>query len=136
MGYVAIGTKIIDLLDDLGDFSKLYNYDPNELGGYPAATVAAIGHQNTFKTIGAGGANDRQNRFMIRLYYRTDNDEDAESILRDLADKVITKIEANVTVAGVWDIAEPTESVWRTGEREVPILAVEITATFRKYETR
>ena len=55
----------------------------------------------------------------------------AETILRDLADKLIVKLEANVTVAGVWEIAQPTNGVFLKDKRETDVQIFELTVQVR-----
>lgn len=135
MGYVTIANKLVELVTAVSGFSsgRVYGYDPNLLGGYPAATITAIGHKNRFNDT---ASNIRQYQFLIRLWYRTKDDQNAEAILRDLTDKVLEKLEANVVVPGIWDKAVPTEAVWRTGEREGPILTSEITVMIEQRVNR
>lgn len=133
MGYVSIGNKLKDLLDTLTDLKAVYNYDPNELGIYPSATIEALAHQNTAYDT---AANNRTYTFVIRLFYRTDEDADAESILRDLADQVIDVLEQNVTVAGVWEILRQTNAQWIHAQREVPVRVCELTVEIRSRELR
>jgi hypothetical protein len=133
MGYVAIANKLVELIDEVTEVEQVYNHEPSEIETYPAATVQAIGHRDRFNDT---ASNIRSFTFLIRLYYRADVDQDAETILRTVADAVIAKLEANVTVAGVWDIARPTESTWRWGEREVPQRIVELTVSIEQRVNR
>ncbi len=124
MGYVSVTTKLASLLNEITDFQAVYQYEPNALSGYPAAIVIAVGHRDAFYDT---AANRRTYSYLIKLLYRLDVDADAESILQQLTDQVIAKLEANVTVAGVWEIARPTQATWSFGEREVPVRVVELT---------
>jgi hypothetical protein len=132
MSYVSISAKLIELLDQITQIEQLYNYQPDSIQTYPAAVVTASGHQDTFRDT---AANNRRFTFLIRLYYRTDAEQDAESILQDLTDKVIAKLEANVTVAGVWDILRPLSASW-TYHDEKPERIVEITVSAEKRVAR
>lgn len=133
MGYVAIKSKLIELLGAVAGIESLYDHNPNSLAPYPAATVTALGHTDRFHDT---AANVRAFQFLVRLFYRTDEDQDAEAILTDLTDKVIQQLEANVTTPGVWDIARPTTAVFRSGEGEVPVLVSEITVTIEQRVNR
>ena len=133
MNYVTIAAQLVTLLGEVSELNRVVNHEPKELGEYPCATVAAAAHVNAFQTT---GGNDRRYAFTVRLYYRTDVAQDAETVLRDVTDKVIAKLEANVTVANVWDIARPTEARWFYQEREVPVRVVELTVEFKKYVNR
>jgi hypothetical protein len=128
MGYVSIANKLVALLEEITDFSVVYDHDVPQLAGFPAATVQAASHQNTFHDT---AANSRTYTFLIRLFYRLDVDQDAETILRDLADQVIAKLEQNVTVAGVWEIAQPTSGVFVKDKREVDVQIVELSVAIR-----
>ena len=130
MGYVAITAKIMELLGEISGIEKLYAYNPNELEVYPAVTVTAIGHKNRHNDT---ASNIRSYQYLIRVFYRLDQDDDAEGIVQDLTDQITEKLEANVTSNPEWHLAKPTEAVFRTGDRELPILVSEITAIF---ETR
>lgn len=127
MGYEAISEKIVELLETIEGLT-VYDHEPRTLGSFPCATVQAAGHRNRFHDT---AANARQFSFAIRLFYDDKVPRDAETILRAYADQVIQILEANVTVPGVWDVAQPTEAVWRFAEREIPVRIAEITADFR-----
>jgi hypothetical protein len=43
-----------------------------------------------------------------------------------MADLVITKLEANLSLQGTCDYSYPSRGLWRTAEREVPVKVVEI----------
>jgi|SRR5581483_10907864 len=123
MSYITIGTEIYNLLNTITQINILYQHEPKELKEYPAVTISALGHKNIpHDTAG----NVRQFQFMIRAYYRTDIAGDAESILRDLADKIITKLEGSVSLNGSCDYTRATEAKYFFGEKEVPMRWVEI----------
>lgn len=128
MGYVSIANQLVTLLQQITDLAVVYDYDEPDLKQFPAATVQAQGHQNRFHDT---AANDRRYEFLIRLYYRLDNDQDAETILRSLTDQVIAKLEANVSVSGVWEIAEPSSGLFLKDKRENPVQIVELTVSLR-----
>lgn len=128
MGYVSIAAKLVELLQEITDLAVVYDYDPEKLEQFPAATITAQGHQNSFLDT---AANDRRFSFLIRLFYRLDVDQDAETTLRDLTDQVIAKLEANVVVQGVWDMAMPTEATFLKDKREVDVEIVELTVAIR-----
>jgi hypothetical protein len=128
MSYVAISAKLIELLDTIAEIEVLYNHQPDSIQTYPAAVVIASGHQDRFRDT---AANIRAFTFLIRLFYRTDVEADAEGILQDLTDKVIAKLEANVSVTGVWDIARPLSGTW-TYDPDNPIRVVEITVNIEQ----
>lgn len=124
MSYVAIGTEIKNVLLTITDFNLVYGYEPKELLKYPSATVTASSHEDSFSST---SKNQRNYKFAIRLYYRTDTAEDAEGILRDLTDQVIIILEANPSLNGSCDFARPISANWLYQEREVPVRVVEIT---------
>jgi hypothetical protein len=124
MSYVVIGNKIEELLGEIAELNgRVYSHEPDELAKYPCATVKMNGHENQF---GDTGRNIRSYSFLIRLYYRSQNNATAESVLRDITDKVIVKLESNVSIANVWEIARPTNARTFTIDRELPVQVVEI----------
>lgn len=123
MSYTSIGTQIKSVVSGISDFNVIYGYEPKELLKYPSATITASSHADSFVTT---SSNQRIYRFNVRLYYRTDTAEDAEGILRDLADQVIVALEANPTLSGSCDFARPISGNWIYQEREVPVRVVEI----------
>ena len=134
MGYVTIAAKIVELVDEITALDQVFNYEPDTLGVYPCATVTAVGHQSALPDIAARHVPSSSSSSASTTAWI--ENQDAETILRDLTDQVIAKLETNVVVAGVWDIARPTEAVFRTGEREVPVQVAEITARFEKRVNR
>lgn len=124
MSYVSIVAQIKTLLLTIAEINIVYDYEPKELVKYPCTTVTATGHNNEFGDL---AANKRRFLFTIRCYTRTDSASDAETILRTVADKVIEKIENNVTLGGSCDWARPTEGRWSYQEREVPVRVCEMT---------
>lgn len=124
MTYVSIGSQLKGILDSISEFNVVYEYEEKELAKYPAATITALSHTDEFNDT---AANNRVFTFNIRLYFRTDTEEDAESILRDLTDKVIVAVENDVTLDNTVDFARPTGARWLFQEREVPVRVVEVT---------
>lgn len=135
MSYVAIEEKLVELVTEITEIQVVYNRDAKELKDYPAATVTALGHENSFQSVGVGGGNNRMFSFAIRVFYPTSS-EDVDGIIRDIADKVIVKLESNVKAEGVWDIMRPTRARFFYPERETPLLASEITVDIQKYVLR
>ena len=133
MGYVSIANKLVELIDEVTEIEPVYNHEPSAIEVYPAAVVQAAGPRDRFNDT---ASNIRSFTFIVRLFYSADVDQDAETILRDVADKVIAKLEANVTGAGVWDIARPTEATWRWAEREIPQRIVELTVSIEQRVNR
>lgn len=134
MGYVLIANTLVELLETISDLAVVYDHDPDELKEYPAATVQAGGHQNRFHDT---AANDRSFSFIIRAYERLATgeggaeDPTAEASLRSLADQIIAVLEANVTITGVWEIAQPTSAIFLKDKREVPVQIFELTVSIR-----
>ena len=118
MSYVNIAQQLVIILQSISDLAAVYNHEPKELKDYPCATVSAASHKDAFSDT---AANRRIYIFTVRLYFRTDVAQDAETVLRGLADSVIGMIESNVTLNGVCDFAKPTEGTWDYQEREVPV---------------
>lgn len=124
MTYVSIAAGIMARLQTVSELEQVYNHEPKELAKFPCATVTAFSHADIFADT---AANTRQFTFMVRLYFRTDVAQDAETVLRSVADKVIEKIESDVTLNGSCDFARPSEGKWLFQQREVPVRVVEIT---------
>lgn len=124
MTYVDVGAAIETVLGTISELNIVYEYEAKQLKKYPAATVSASSHTDVFNDT---ASNLRTFVFTIRLYYRTDTDEDAESILRELTDRVIVAIETDTTLASTADFTLPTEGRWLFIEREVPVRVVELT---------
>lgn len=123
MGYQDIATQLINILTGITDINHVYGFEPKELKDYPSATVTALSHKDSFRDT---SANQRLFTFMIRLYYRTDKEEDAETILRNLTDQIIAALESNVRLNNSVDFARPTLARWLYQEREVPVRVVEL----------
>jgi hypothetical protein len=123
MGYVSISKGIVTLLETITEISETYNHEPKELGQFPCATVTSLEHNNTVNDL---AANRRVYTHVIRCYYRTDIAEDAETILRGIADKVIETIEANISLDGSCDFSSPTRGRWGYVDREIPLRYFEI----------
>ncbi len=133
MSYTSIRAGIVSMLQTVSGIQQVYNYEAKELAKYPAATVTNLSHKNLFADT---ARNRRQYSFMIRLYFRTDVAQDAETILSTITDAVIVKIESDPTLGGVCDFAEPSEGKWLFQEREVPLRLVEIVVTAMKQVLR
>ena len=124
MSYVSLASAIITKLNEVSEINVVYNYEAKELLGYPAVTVTALGHVNTpHDTAG----NVRNFQFVVRAYFPTSIAQDAETILRDLADKIIVKLEEDPSLGGACDYTRATEGKFLYQEREVPVRIVEIT---------
>jgi hypothetical protein len=126
MSYTNIRAGIVSLLQTIPEIQEVYNYEAKELAKYPSATVTNLSHKNLFADT---ARNRRQYSFMIRLYFRTDQPQDAETVLSSIADAVITKIESDITLNSTCDFAEPLEGKWLYQEREIPVRVVEIAVT-------
>ena len=124
MTYVNIAAELVAILNTITEFNAVYNYEKKELEKYPCATVTALSHSDEFADT---SSNQRTFRFSIRLYYRTDTEQDAETILRDLVDKVIVAIEAKPRLNNVVDFARPIDATWDYTERELPVRYCAIT---------
>lgn len=133
MSYVSIAQQLVTILQGISDLTAVYNHEPKELKDYPCAIVSAASHKDAFSDT---AANKRIYTFTVRLYFRTDVAQDAETVLRSLADSVISAIEVNVTLNGVCDFAKPTEGAWDYQEREVPVRVCILTIECNKRVNR
>jgi hypothetical protein len=132
MSYETIGQEIYNLLVTISEIDFVYNYEPNELKKFPCATVSALEHTNEFSDL---AANRREFRFIIRLYFRRDM-TDYEVVMRKVVDQIITEFEADPSINGACDFAQPTESKWLFQEREVPVRVCEVTISAVKRVNR
>lgn len=124
MSYTTIATQIVVLLNEIDEISVVFDHEPNgELGQFPAATVKSLGHENIFNDT---AANKRKYSHRIRCYYRSDDAAQAETMLRSLADLIITKFESNFRINNTCDYSSPTIGKFFGGDREVPTAYVEI----------
>jgi len=136
MSYVSIGTQIKAILDGVSGLNAVFNYNEKAIDKWPAAIIVASSHSNKFSDL---AANQRDFTFKVYMFHPTNtatSDEDAEGILRALADAVITAIEGNVTLNGACDWASPTVGTWGYDQREVPVRYVELTIVARKRVNR
>lgn len=134
MSYVSIAAQIKVILQTITEINVVYDYNEKQLDKFPAVTISMAGHDNEFGDL---AANKRIYRFFVRLYVRSDSDSDAERILRIIADKVIEKIENNVTLNSSCDFANPTRASPPTFlEREIPVYMLEMTVEVRKRVNR
>jgi len=122
--YNAVATQIIAILNTISGINIVYDGEKKELKKYPAACVSFIGHQNKFND---SAANRRVVSFMIRVYYRSEDETDAEQTVRNIADAIVSAIESNVTLNGSCELATPTTGKGFYAEREVPVRGIEIT---------
>lgn len=79
------------------------DHDPDPLASYPAVTVEAGSHQDSFY---GGAANQRVFSFLIRCYYpiASGRDQSAFGRLIGVVDEIVSVREPNVKVEGVWEI--------------------------------
>lgn len=133
MSYVSIATAIYNLLLEIPELQAVYLKEPAELLRFPCATVSSAEHENVAQDT---AANRRRFSHVIRLYHKQDSANTVEPIMRDIADKVIAKLEANVSLQNSCDYSTPTRGVWARPEREVPVLLVEITVDAYKRVNR
>jgi hypothetical protein len=136
MSYVSISAQIKAILDTISEIKSVYNYNEKSLNTYPAAVIVAASHANRFSDL---AANQRDYTFKVYIFHPTNTATDAasaESILRTLADALITAVETNVTLNGSCDWAAPTMGSWGYDQREVPVRFIEITIVARKRVNR
>ncbi len=129
MSYVSISAQIKALLLTITELNQVYEYEPKELKKYPCATLIALSHENIFGDL---AANKRTYSFIIRVYNRTDSASNGERIMKIVVDKIIEKIESNVTLNGSCDWANPTKGTWTYQTREVPVRLCEIRVDAKK----
>jgi hypothetical protein len=128
MSYTTIRGKIIDLLEEISEIAVVTDHDPDKLAKYPAVTVEAGSHQDTFFDT---AANQRAYSFLIRCYYpiTSGRDQSAENRLSVVVDRIIEVLEAHVDEPGVWEIGRPTRAAWGKDERETPVRFCDLTFT-------
>ena len=133
-GYKPIKDKLVSILQGISVngislFEVVSGKEEKKLKAFPAACVTAKEHSSDFYTVGKGGSNNRVYHHYIRLYFRTDenNDPDYEDVLELVADWVIFTLEQNSDpVSGVWDWMIPISGVWGEGEKQTPLRVFEI----------
>ena len=126
MGYVSIANQLEVILSAITGVNVVYDHEPKLLEKYPAATIIASAHKDSFKDL---QANKREFTFVVRLYYRTEDAATGESVMRTNVDAVIGAIEGNATLNGACDWAKPSEATWGYTERDVPLRYAQITVT-------
>ena len=123
MSYTAIAAALVTICETITEVMEVYDHEPKELVDYPAITISAAGHDNAF---GDTAANRRMFTFNIRCYVRANDTGASEVLARSMADKIITAIEANITLNGTCDFAKPSKGQFTYPPREIPVQAVEI----------
>ena len=130
-GYLPIKSAIVTILEGVTSLKKVYSKEEKAPADFPAACVSAKDHTATFCSVGIGGTNERKYNHLVRIYFRTDeeNDSDYEDILESVADDVIFALESNIDLNGSCEYAIPTSGVWRFGAKQVPVRFLELTVT-------
>lgn len=133
MSYTNIASAIVSKMETITEINQVYDHEPKELAEYPAITVSSAGHENVFNDT---SSNRRVFIFNIRCYVRADDVSAAETLIRSMADKIIEKIESDVTIGGSCDFARPSKGKVTYPPREIPVQAIEITVEAVKRVTR
>jgi len=130
-GYLSIKSAIVSILEGVTSLKEVYSKEEKAPADFPAACVSAKEHTATFCSVGAGGTNERRYNHLVRIYFRTDeeNNPDYEDILESVADDVIFALESNVTLNNTCEYALPTSGTWRFGNKQVPVRFLELTVT-------
>lgn len=129
--YYDIANGIKTILDTVTELKAVYANEPDLLEKYPAAAVLTRGHRDSVHDT---AANRRNYIFNIRIYYRADILEDAENILRKVVDKVLSALEADITLGGTCDFHQATNGDWDYANKDVPVRVAVLTieATVRR----
>ncbi len=129
-GYKPIKDAIVTILGTVSSLNVVYGKEEKAIKKFPAATVSAKEHTAELHD---SVANLKTYYHFIRLYFRTDetNDADYEDILESVADSVITALEHDLTLGGVVDWSLPTSGVWKYGDKETNVRILEITLASR-----
>ena len=129
-GYKPIKDAIVTVLGTVPSLKVVYGKEEKAIAQFPAATVSAKEHQASLHdTV----ANDKTYFHFIRLYFRTDeiNDADYEDVLESCADDVIAALEHDLTLGGVVQWSLPTQGQWRNVTKETNMRCLEITFASR-----
>lgn len=131
MGFKTIKDQIVAILQTVSELEVVYGKEEKAIAKFPAACVSAKEHSSRFYTVGSGGRNERQYQHYVRIYFRTDesNDADYEDVLESVADKVVQAFESNTTLNGSCNWSIPTSGIWRFGEKETPVRIFELVIT-------
>ena len=129
IGYKLIKDTLVTILGDVASLKSVYGKEEKNVldGGLPAACVSAKEHSSQFNSVGSGGTNERVYQHYIRIYFRTDekNDADYEDVLESVADDVVAILEKNVNLNGICEYALPTSGVW-TFDEHIPARVFEL----------
>jgi|SRR5882724_10699578 len=129
-GYKPIKDAIVAILGTVPSLNVVYAKEEKAIKKFPAATVSAKEHTAELHD---SVANSKTYYHFIRLYFRTDetNDADYEDVLESVADSVIAALEHDLTLGGVVDWSLPTSGVWKYGDKETNVRILEITLASR-----
>jgi hypothetical protein len=130
-GYKPIKDHLVSILqgivvNNISLLPTVSGREEKKLTSFPAACVTAKEHSSSFESL---DANKRVYEHYIRLYFRTDeqNDPDYEDVLELVADQVIFTLEQNFKpIDGIWDWSIPISGVWGEGEKDMPLRVFEI----------
>ena len=130
-GYKPIKDQIVAILQGVSSLKQVYGKEEKAPADFPAACISAKEHTSSFSSVGTGGVNKREYHHFVKIYFRTDekNDADYEDILESTADDVIAALEANITLNDTCEYAVPTTGAWRFGTKQVPVRFLELTVT-------
>lgn len=128
VGYKPLKDQIVAVLQTVSEINVVYGKEEKSLAQFPAACVSAKEHRSRYNSVGQGGSNEREYQHYVRVYFRIDenNDADYEDVLEDVADKVVQAFESNVTLNSACKYSIPVSGVWRYGEKESPVRVFEL----------
>lgn len=129
-----IRQKIMDVLEaDASKIEAVYRSDKSEFSGYPAATVSPSDNPGDY----SDQAMDKNTiTFLVRVFQEIpqSGQEDAELVLEDAVEEVITIFQNRDVLSPACDWVEPVASTWGYLDRETgPIRVVELRIKCRKY---
>jgi hypothetical protein len=124
VGYLAIKAQIVAILETITSLKEVYGKEPKTVTQFPAACVSADSDDEQFDSVGANGTNEAVYRHFVRIYFRTDenNDADYEDVLEGVVDAVKAKFRQNISLHGTCEYSIPSSGRWGfTNEKETPM---------------
>lgn len=137
-GYKPIKDALVTILGAVSGVQVVYGKEPKAVGNFPAIAVSAKSDAESYRSIGPGGTNEVQYQHFVRVYFRTDeqNDPDYEDICTTIVDSVKQTLRANITLNGSCNYSIPVAGQWAYGEKESPVRIYELTVNSTVYLKR
>jgi hypothetical protein len=99
---IQLTKKLKSVLETVGKFHNVYNYEPSNFNGSPVATVVPASNENAYSTT---TENERLYAFEVRVYINRGKDDTqnalADEALRDLYDETLDELDKNYLLSGL-----------------------------------